>query len=115
MHYLSTRALSHCKVTHDDLYVGSQLVSSRQQRITLESIATPRTVATDQILRRLGLNFRAGKPALDKDGHWHVPLRVLIPASPDVMPRLDQQLFYRFETFSEIVMDSNLNLISVPR
>ncbi len=66
-------------------------MSGNQQKIVLDTITTPRTVATDHILRRLGLNFRAGEPAMAKDGYWHVPLRVLIPASPDVMPRRDQQ------------------------
>src|SRR6266496_1401308 len=90
-------------------------MSSHPQRILVETIASPRTVATDYILRRLGLNFRAGTPVMGKEGYWHVPLRVLIPASPDVMPRLGEQLFYRFDSFSEIVMDPNLNLVSVPR
>src|SRR5438309_11325033 len=90
-------------------------MSSHPQKIVLKTIASPRTVATDHILRRLGLNFRAGTPSLGKDGNWHVPLRVLIPASPDVIPRLDQQLFYRFDSFSEIVVDSNLNVINAPR
>jgi len=90
-------------------------LSGNQQKIVLDTITTPRTVATDHILRRLGLNFRAGEPAMAKDGYWHVPLRVLIPASPDVMPRRDQQLFYRFDSFSEVLVDSDLRIAKFPR
>ncbi len=90
-------------------------MSGNPQKIVLDTITTPRTVATDHILRRLGLNFRAGEPVHAKDGYWHVPLRVLIPASPDVMPRRDQQLFYRFDSFSEVLVDSDLRIAKFPR
>jgi hypothetical protein len=83
--------------------------------VVLQAITTPRTVATDHIIRRLGLNFRAGDPARGSDGLWHVPLRALVPASPDVVPRREDQLYYRFEPFGEILLDSNLNVVQVPR
>ncbi len=80
----------------------------------LETLETPRTVATDQILRRLGLNFRAGKPALES-GKWHIPLRALIPASPDVLPRREDQLFYRFDSFGEVLLDTSLKVVAFPK
>lgn len=84
------------------------------RKVVLETIMTPRTVATDHILRRLGLNFRAGQPNFES-GVWHVPLRALIPASPDVIPRRQEQLYYRFEEFAEILLDSDLKVIEFPR
>jgi hypothetical protein len=83
--------------------------------VLLQTIRTPRTVATDHIVRRLGLNFRAGDPIRGQDGLWHVPLRALVPASPDVVPRREDQLYYRFESFGEILVDPNLNVVQVPR
>jgi hypothetical protein len=84
-------------------------------KLVLETIRTPRTVATDYVLSRLGLNFRAAEPRLEKNGMWHVPLKALVPASPDIVPRRQDQLYYRFESFGEIVMDLDLKLIEVPR
>ena len=83
------------------------------QSVVLEAVRTPRTVAADYLLR-LGLNFRAGNPLLE-DGTWHIPLRALIPASPGVVPRRNDQLYYRFEDFGEILLDSNLKRLSVPK
>src|SRR6266702_4415925 len=85
MHHLSARPLSYCKISCRNFGAGSQTLGGNPQKIVLDTITTPRTVATDHILRRLGLNFRAGEPVHAKDGYWHVPLRVLIPASSDVM------------------------------
>jgi hypothetical protein len=84
------------------------------ERLVLETIRTPRTVATDYLLRRLGLNFRAGDPILDSEQMWHVPLLALIPASPDLIPRRTDQLFYRFESFGEVVLDSTLDIVCAP-
>lgn len=81
----------------------------------MRTIMTPRTVATDHVIRRLGLNFRAGEPVKASDGLWHIPLRALVPASPDVVPRREDQLYYRFEPFGEILLDASLNVVQVPR
>jgi hypothetical protein len=86
----------------------------RGQTLVLEEIKNPRSVASDYLLKRLGLNFRAGKPSFDNEGSWHVPLLALIPASPDVVPRRSDQLFYRFESFGEVVLDSELKVVSAP-
>lgn len=84
------------------------------ERLVLEEIKTPRGIATDYLLKRLGLNFRAGDPSFDNEGMWHIPLLALIPASPDLVPRRGDQLFYRFETFGEVVLDSKLKVLSAP-
>ncbi len=85
------------------------------ERVRLEVLESPRTVASDHLLGRLGLNFRAGNPLMDEEKRWHVPLRALIPASPDVIPRREDQLYYRFDSFGEIVLDSSLKVISYPK
>ncbi len=87
----------------------------RQSKVLLQTIITPRTVATDQILRRLGVNLRAGHPIRTSNGLWRIPLRALVPASPDVVPRREDQLYYRFEPFGEILLDSDLKVVQVPR
>jgi hypothetical protein len=52
---------------------------------------------------------------MHKDGYWHVPLKALVPASPDVVPRREDQLYYRFDSFAEVVLDSDLKIVEVPR
>jgi hypothetical protein len=89
-------------------------MKKRGQSLVLEEIKNPRCVATDYLLKRLGLNFRAGSPSFDKDRSWHIPLLALIPSSPDVVPRRSDQLFYRFESFGEVVLDSELKVVSAP-
>lgn len=89
-------------------------MKKRGQMLVLEEIKSPRCVATDYLLKRLGLNFRAGNPSFDNKGDWHIPLLALIPASPDVVPRRGDQLFYRFESFGEVVLDSELKVVSAP-
>ncbi len=79
----------------------------------LETLETPRTAATDYILRKLGLNFRAGD-AVRESGKWRVPIRALIPASPDIVPRREDQLFYRFESFAEVTVGHDLKVIESP-
>jgi hypothetical protein len=85
-----------------------------RQRVVLEAVQNPRSVATDYLLKRLGLNFRAGTPKLEEDGSWYVPLVALIPSSPGVVPRKEDQLFYRFDSFGEIALDPRLKVISAP-
>lgn len=53
-------------------------------------------------------------PILDKDGFWHVPLVALIPSSPGTVPRREDQLFYRFDSFGEVELDSRLKVVSAP-
>lgn len=89
-------------------------MKKRGQTLVLEEIKNPRSIATDYLLKRLGLNFRAGNPSFDSEGSWRVPLLALIPASPDVVPRRSDQLFYRFESFGEVVLDSELKVVSAP-
>jgi len=84
------------------------------ERLVLETVKTPRTVASDYLLKRLGLNFRPGDPRLDSERMWHVPLLALIPASPDLIPRRIDQLFYRFESFGEVVLNPALDIVSAP-
>lgn len=81
--------------------------------VRIDTLRTPRTVAADFIMSRLGLNFRPGNP-IHEGGIWHVPIRAMIPASPDVVPRQDDQLFYRFESFAEIIVDDDLKVVNGP-
>ncbi len=88
--------------------------ASRQlDTIRIDTLRTPRTTAADFIMSRLGLNFRPGNPIYE-DGMWRVPIRAMIPASPDVVPRQDDQLFYRFESFTEILLDDDLKIVEAP-
>src|SRR6266581_6477882 len=84
------------------------------ESILIDGLGTPRSAATDFIINRLGLNFRAGNP-IREARFWRVPIRAMIPASPDVVPRQEDQLFYKFDSFAEVILDESLKIVEWPK